>query len=646
MFKNGLIILIFVLAGSAAFAQQPDPYFTDKMALNERQRFLMKSAFNENQTYAEYDLIYQRMQWQIDPGVKYIQGSVTSYFKSQLQQLSVIEFDLRSQMTVDSVIQNRQRIAFTHKNDKLAIKIRPLVLNETDSVKVFYRGIPESEGPGFGSFVANKHAGVPVLWTLSEPYGAMEWWPCKQSLADKIDSIDVIVTTPEIYRTASNGILVLDNVKAGSRTMHWKHRSPIATYLVAVAVTNYAIYSDWCNLDDGRKIEILNYVYPENLEKAKKETPVTVEFIGLFNRLFGEYPFANEKYGHAQFGWGGGMEHQTMSFMSDFNYELVAHELAHQWFGDYITCGSWSDIWLNEGFATYLAGLVYENQQNGYWWSTWKKLNVNRIVSQPGGSVFVKDTTNINTIFSSRLSYSKGAYLLHMLRFILGDDAFFKGMRNYFNDPQITNGFALTNQLVKHMEVVGDTTLTEFFNDWFYGEGFPVYNARFKPAEPGFLNISLSQTPSHPSVSFYEMPVPVRVYNANHRDSADFRLTHTKNNQEFKVKVDFPVTELVIDPDLWLVSKTTKVVKAEKSVLIDNFSVFPNPFNGRFSVKVPQGEQLLNLQVFSADGSLIKQFNGTSADFDLHGLPAGIYLFKIQTNKSLFETKIIRSATL
>ncbi len=459
---------------------------------------------------------------------------------------------------------------------------------------------------------------------------------------DKIDSIDVIVTTPEIYRTASNGVVVQDIVEAGFRKMHWKHRHPLATYLVAIAVTNYAGYSDWLELENGRKIEILNYVYPENLDKAKIETPKTAEFIRLYNQLFGEYPFANEKYGHAQFGWGGGMEHQTMSFMYNFGYELVAHELAHQWFGDYITCGSWHDVWLNEGFATYLTGLTYENLQQGYWWQTWKKLNVERIVRDPGGSVYVKDTTDVNAIFSSRLSYSKGAYLLHMLRWILGDENFFKGMRNYFNNPGIANGFALTSQFQKHMEMAGDTTLTEFFNDWFYGEGFPVYSAEFTPVEDGLLKIRLSQTSSHSSVDFFEMPVPVRVYNFDNTDSLDFRLINTSNNQEFFVKVDFPVARLKIDPDYWLISKTSEITGSAMIKNDSKISVFPNPVEDKFSVILPAGEQFKTISIYSSGGQLQKEFRKQETFFDIRNLPAGIYFLQIETSSEISVQKIVK----
>jgi len=641
MLKNVFSILFLVCFAIYGYAQAPDPNFSDKMALQEKKQFILKSAFQESQHYADYDLVYHRLELKIEPNVNYIQGVVTSYFTSQVENLAEIEFDLNDTLTVDSVLQHRQKISFLQNNDKLLIQLQqPLQNLQLDSVQVFYQGEPKKKG--FGSFSKGIHAGEPIIWTLSEPYGAMEWWPCKQSLVDKIDSIDIIVSSPEAYRTGSNGVLVSDTIENGVRKMHWKHRFPITTYLVAFATTNYAVYSDWVNPDNGRKIEILNYVYPENLETAKTETPVTVDFIELYNRIIGEYPFASEKYGHAQFGWSGGMEHQTMSFMAGFGYELIAHELAHQWFGDFITCGSWHDIWLNEGFATYMSGLVYENLQNGKYWYQFKKLNVNRIVSQPDGSVYVQDTTSDKAIFSGRLSYSKGAYLLHMLRWVLGDDHFFEGLRSYFNDPDLQNGFALTHDLQKHMETAGDTTLTEFFNDWFYGEGFPVYSAHFAPVDSGKLKIELSQIPSHSSVDFFEMPVNVRVYGYNSSDSADFRLINTKNNQKFIVDVAFPVANLKIDPDYWLVSKSSLIVSAPEIDNTEECKAYPNPFSDGFSVQIPANQQLVSIKLFSPAGVLIKQFSGNNTNYYFPQIASGLYILRIQTNITNFETQVIK----
>lgn len=642
MFKTILSILFFLLFVAVAFAQEPDPDFNDKMALQESKHFLLKSTFKESASYAETNLVYQRMEWEINPNVKYIKGVVTSYFTSQIENLSEIEFDLNDTITVDSVVQNGLKINFTQNENILLIQLKHSLQNQQlDSVQVFYQGVPEPTLKGFGSFTNSKHAGIPIIWTLSEPYGAMEWWPCKQSLVDKIDSIDIIVTSPDSFRTASNGILISEETINGFRTMHWKHRFPIATYLVGIAITNYANYSDWVDLEDGRKIEILNYVYPENLEKAKSETTKTIGFIELFNRLIGEYPFASEKYGHAQFGWGGGMEHQTMSFMFGFNFELVAHELSHQWFGDYITCGSWHDIWLNEGFATYMSGLAYENLLNN-WWYNFKKVNVERIVRKPDGSVYVQDTTDVSAIFNGRLTYSKGAYLLHMLRWILGDDDFFKGMRSYFNDPAIANGFALTSQFQKHMEMAGDTTFTEFFNDWFYGEGYPIYSAEFAPVDTGQLKITLSQTTSHKSVDFFKMPVLVRVYNAEKTDSTDFRLVNTTNNQEFLVDVNFQVAELKIDPDYWLVSKTSQVVNAPVKPFLNEIAVYPNPFTESFSVLLPPGQELVSLQLYSPEGHLIKQYSGSETFFSWPDIAPGFYILRIKTNTGITDVKIVK----
>src|SRR5690554_5035294 len=536
--------------------------------------------------FAAYDLIYQRMEWQLDPGIRYIKGKITSYVKSLVLDLEYVEFDLDSTMTIDSIKHQENYLTFVREGDKFFIQLPGrLAVGEIDSVVVYYQGEPASSG--FGSFTQSTHGieNTPVIWTLSEPYGALEWWPCKQSLTDKIDSIDVIVTTPEPYRTASNGVLVSETVADTLRTMHWKHRHPITTYLVAIAVTNYVDYSDFAELDDGRKIEILNYVYPDYLEAAKTFTPVTVDVMKFFNELIGEYPFSDEKYGHAQFGWGGGMEHQTMSFMGSFGFELIAHELAHQWFGNYITLGSWQHIWLNEGFATYLTGLAVEDYYGSTEFMRWKQRNLSSITSLPGGSVFVEDTTNISQIFSSRLSYAKGGYLLHMLRWVLGDESFFRGIKNYLNDSEIANGFAQHDQLIAHFEAAADTNLTEFFYDWYYGEGYPVYDLQFK-SDNTQTEILLSQTPSHSSVDFFEMPVPVRVYSAGRKDSADYRLVHMTNDQLFVINPGFRVADIVIDPERWLISVAGDITSASATKDYNDIKIFPNPFHKHLTVTV------------------------------------------------------------
>ena len=635
-----IIILILTHLSFWGRTQLFDPFFEEKTALEESRRFIKNAETGESVNSSHYNLTYQRMEWNIDPNVRYIEGNITSYFVSQCDGFDAIEFDLHANLTVDSVIHQTRQSVFFRKGNKVIIRIdQPLTNQQTDSVTVHYRGEPPSSG--FGSFTQGWHQGEPIIWTLSEPYGAMEWWPCKQTLFDKIDSIEIIVTTPEKYRTAANGILVSEMVSEGKRTMHWKHRYPIATYLLAVAVTNYAEYSDYLELGNGDEIEILNYVYPENLTSAKENTAVTTEIMALFNNLIGIYPFAREKYGHAQFSWGGGMEHQTMSFMGSFGFHLIAHELAHQWFGNYITLGSWKEIWLNEGFATYMNGLAYEHLLDGIFWMPWKKQQVEKITTKPGGSVFVDDTTSVTRIFDSRLSYSKGAYLLHMLRWVLGDENFFNGIRSYFNDPELANGFASTQHLVKHMETAGDTTLTEFFNDWYLGEGFPVFHAAFKNHGDGFLKITLSQAPSHSSVDFFEIPVPVRVYSAQ-SDSADFRLVHTAQNQDFFVEPGFEVAKIVIDPDYRLVSKTSQVV-ATRDFGQKNFcTIFPNPFTGKITVSVPRSQNISSVKLFSMSGKCLLESGEQKNEIDGTHLLPGIYMIQVTTGEELFVQKIVK----
>ncbi|MEI9957607.1 MAG: M1 family aminopeptidase [Ferruginibacter sp.] len=179
-------------------------------------------------------------------------------------------------------------------------------------------------------------------------------------------------------------------------------------------------------------------------------------------------------------------------------------------FGDKITCGSWQDIWLNEGFATHLASFYNENKYPLT--ATANRQNeIDNITSQVGGSVWVDDTTNVNRVFDSRLSYTKGSHLLYMLRWILGDAVFLTALRNYQADPTIKYNFARTSDLKRNLEQTSGKDLTSFFNEWFTGQGYPSYNVEWANGGNGNVSIKMNQTTSHPSVSFFELPVALGI---------------------------------------------------------------------------------------------------------------------------------------
>lgn len=556
--KINLFIFLFFHA-VAVFAQSTDSINEfDQLVNMERkthqyieQRIVSTSSLSNN-----YDIKYHRFDWQINPAVNLIQGSVTTYFVPVVSGFNEVDFDLSIALTVDSVRYHGLAASFVQTTgDVLQITLPSSIpVNILDSIKVYYKGTPPNNG--FGSFVQSTHNTTPIIWTLSEPFGAKDWWPCKQSLNDKIDSIDVYITTPQAYRAASNGLQVSEVLNGTNKIYHWQSHYPIAAYLIAFGVTNYSVYHNYLRLSPTDSLDILNYVYPENLATAQSQTPDILNVIALYDSLTILYPFKNEKYGHCQFGWGGGMEHQTMSFVVNFSHSLIAHECAHQWFGDKVTCGSWEDIWLNEGFATYMEGLT-EQFLFPSTWQSWKSGKVSNITSSTGGSVLCDDTTNVNRIFNSRLSYNKGAYLLHMLRWKLGDNLFFQSLRNYLNDPLFAFKYAKTPDLKLKLEQTSGQNLTTFFNQWYYNQGYPSYQVSWHQIN-GNVVVKINQTTSHASVSFFEMPVPIRFQAAGRDTTLIFN--HTFSGQVFTVPLNFTASTVTFDPDLWLISKSNTVV--------------------------------------------------------------------------------------
>lgn len=550
---------------------------TDCIAECEKQHFAQGLTPPQRMAVHNSNFVYHRCHWTIDPAVHYIEGKVTTHF-IPFFPINVVEFDLKSGLIVDSVKSGSVRFSHSHLDDILYVQLPVMIPGgRLDSVTVYYHGVPANSG--FGSFVQSEHDSFPIIWTLSEPYGARDWWPCKQSLQDKIDSVDVLISTPASCRAASNGVLVSETMDGQENLFHWKERYPIATYLICLAVTNFAEYAEQLVFGSDT-VDILNYIWPEDLETARSQIAHVTSQMQLYNSLFGLYPFSKEKYGHVQIGWGGGMEHQTFTFVGGFGYELLAHELAHQWFGDAVTCGSWEDVWLNEGFATYLSGLCYEFLLPGRW-KPFLQGRIDAITSAPDGSVLCTDTTDIHRIFNGRLSYSKGAMILHTLRWVIGDGAFFEGIRNYLKDPHIAFGFALTSQFQRHLEQASGRSLQWYFDDWYVGEGFPSYGFEWSQNAHNELSLSVFQAQSHPSVPFFELPIPVQLEGGN-RDTM-LVLQHDYSGQKFSIGLDFQVDSLIFDPDRWIISANNKVITSVETVSGKEAAlrVFPNPARGK-----------------------------------------------------------------
>lgn len=548
-----LFFTLLLLLSAKAFAQKHSEGKTiQDIALMERQGHQRIAVANAaTLASGNFDVKYYRCEWEVDPAVRYIKGKITVYYVVTASTNS-IALDLMDALTVNSVTQRSVILTKSQANNVLTINL-PATANvgTLDSLSIVYEGIPYDSG--FGSFVTSTHNSTPVMWTLSEPYGARDWWPCKNGLDDKADSIDVLITHPGTYKAASNGLLQSETSAAGSSKIvtHWKHRYPIASYLICFAVTNYSVFNNTVQLSTGI-LPMQTFCYPESLSSFQNGTANVLNAMQLYDSTFGPYPFMNEKYGHVQFGWGGGMEHQTSTFIVNIGESLIAHELGHQWFGDKVTCSSWRDVWLNEGFATFLASLYMEKKYPSSAISN-RQSEINTITSQTGGSVLVDDTSNVNRIFDDRLSYKKGSHLLYMLRWILGDSAFFAALRNYQIDPAIKYGFATTADLKRNLEQASGRDLTYFFNEWYSGQGYPTYNVQWSNAGAGSVWIKMNQVTSHSSVSFFELPVALQFKNATQQ--ATVVVNNTSNGETFLRSIGFVPTSVSIDPNAWLITR-------------------------------------------------------------------------------------------
>ena len=592
---------------------------------------------------ASIDVTYYGLDLRLTHTPNYLRGAAIITLKSTAASLSGFFLDIKSQLRVDSVTSTGGRLPFVRATDRVSITLpQPLSMGQAVTLTVHYQGNPASQS-GFGSFAFSAHGpnNAPVIWSLSEPYGASDWFPCKDTPADKADSSAVSITANNQFVSVSNGVLLgtTDNGD-GTRTYRWRNSYPIAQYLISLAMTNYERY-DTPFTFGNQTMPVTHYVYPETLPGIRTSLDRTTDMLRVFSDRFGPYPFLREKYGHAQFGWGGGMEHQTISSMGAWNTGIIAHELAHQWFGDKITCRDWQNIWLNEGFASYAEAVYTESAsgQTGYQSAMNNFLNRARAAR---GSLYVQDISNVNTIFNGDRTYAKGATVLHMLRGMVGDSTFFRTLRAYTASPSVAYGTAVTEDFQAVAQQVSRQNLDSFFRQWIYGEGYPTYRASVSmSASANKVTVRLEQrnTVATNPASF-TMPVQLRVQSA----AGDTTVTvlNDRADQTFTLPARGTVTGVVVDPDNWIlktVEPTTFVVTAVAEPTQNSLRIYPNPATDALTIDfVTSVAGSTTIRLSNLLGQRVRTLSERSLapgshtrSLDLTGLPAGQYTLTVQT---------------
>lgn len=601
----------------------------------------------------KYDVHFYSLDVSMNNLVTDIAGTVEIHAIAR-ENLDSALFELFQTMTITEIRVDGTPVLYSRTLSAVKAPVN-VVTGQPFILSIDYNGTPPTSvtNPLGGAGMSNESSpswGNQVTWSLSQPFSAYEWWPCKQSLTDKADSCAVKVTVPNACKAGSNGMLenVVD-LGNGTSRYEWKHRHPIDYYLVSVAVAEYVEYNVYANpIGAPGPVLIQNYVYnnPATLPNFQAEIDETVDFIELFSTLFGPYPFDDEKYGHCMAPISGGMEHQTMTTQGFFEKSLTAHELGHQWFGDNVTCASWADIWVNEGFASYADYLMVENYypiERAQW-----MLDVHdNVKSQPDGSVWVEDSLNESRIFSGRLTYDKGASIIHTMRYFLNNDNdFFQALKNY--QIMFTDSVAKGLDVKEALENQSGLDLTNLFNEWYFGEGYPTYSTRWNTIGNDLI-IEISHTASMSSVTpTFTTPIECLFTRTGLSDTI-IRFNIGTNLEQFYVPNIGVVSNFVsFDPDNWVVNKTgTKIKDPNLLSILENginskISLYPNPTSGIVQIDLPETDGDYVLTVMDLNGKKMKaQQIGNSTQFSIEEFKSGTYIFLIEKDDQIIKVERI-----
>jgi len=628
-----IFLIIFFIYGINLPAQFENKISPAQIEKNARIHYRSLSDYKSDTTI---NVNYYKLELGVQSSPDLLTGKVTINSTVIPSSITSLFYDLSSDLTVDSIKSSSGVIVYTHTDNIIRINL-PRTFNQSEliSIIVYYHGVPDPSG--FGSFEFGSHGNTPVIWTLSEPFGSSDWFPCKNVPDDKADSSDVWLTCTENFTAVSNGLLkeVTTNGN-GTKTFKWHNSYPIANYLISLAITNYTQYDLYFRYSQNDSMPVTNYIYPENFARLKTQLDKTPDMLSFYSTTYGLYPFIKEKYGHAEFGRLAGMEHQTISSMGYWSDDIIAHELTHQWFGDKITCKDWHHIWLNEGFATYGEALYEEHVRGKISYDGFIQ-SIMSNAKNARGSIYVQNIESEAEIFDGNRTYAKGGVVLHMLRNVIGDSIFFAAMKKYAADTTLAYKNAVTEDFKRNVEAVYGQNLTYFFNQWIYGENYPKYNVSMTSTDAGngMYNTTVKiQQDANTVPAFFIMPIDVKLF----FDDGDttFSVFNNAQTQNFSFVTKEKPSAFKIDPDKKILCKIT----GDEPIVPVSYNLYqnyPNPFNPSTTISYQIFKTSdVQLKIYNMLGQEIKNYIYTNQKdgkykiiFESFGLASGTYFYKL-----------------
>ena len=542
---------------------------------------------------ADYDVLHYDLQLTLDPDAEFLQGTLTIAVQILADSLGTLVLDLDQDMQVSSALQlspNPGTCVPLHLDETLELfcDLAPQH-GQTATFRVHFSGSPQPHGL-FGFQFQQTAAGSPVIATVSEPWSARSWWPCKDTPTDRA-TVTTTLTVPREMTAVGVGNLI-DTQPAGPDRMAytWSTSYPISTYLVSVAA---AEYDNFGQLYDGPagQIPLDHYTFPHLTANAQVDFAPLPDMLDWMADLFGPYPFAGEKYGHTTCIWDAAMEHPTAVTYGDFlvtgdNFydTIVLHELSHQWFGNMITPEDWTQIWLNEGFATYCEALWMEHTEGPDALRTFMSEH-SWGVGYLADPLIRDPANNWPGYYFRTVVYHKGGWVLHMLRREMGNAAFFAALQSYVQDPALRWSNATTADFVAHCERAHGAPLDWFFDQWLLGTVYPVYQLAWQQ-EPGQLRVRLRQVQDEdPFLGPAAMRTHVDLAIHQPDGATTVTLWNDQRDQEYVIPVEGTVSWIQTDPDQWLLNEVTNINGVPPS--LDGMptaflkGASPNPFNPR-----------------------------------------------------------------